>query len=638
MASSSKQWTDELRETEFDVKELINEFENRLRKIEESVLVNVGRDKPYFPMLIVSLGTPAEEPCLFLQKKLERMWPQFRNELECLGMRQEPNNFSFVRLCPNKQPETVETSEISRTVSNLFDANGHFSTFDKLLIYYVLDTSDFQSDEDLKCWIDATKQFRDATHVNEQEIMELLILLLNEDNEHQEIGGQIRAFLVSADLETLPKILLISNRRSDNALDNKFVREAAGAVVAISNQSNFNLVDDFFGPGLLTLSYSRAVKPLSAISQQCVNLVLNYLDDLMPKVIHENLMKDEQIAERLGLSPEGTFHFLDDYIDDSLYDLIPNERRFDELRGLFPLAEPSISEYNLLCEETSARNINRMTFGAWDCYLENVVAKARVGVASSISGGIQNWRKAYREYLRKEFSLSELEYLSANIEQVSALMKPIRNPHEDISLQEDARNRLRFLLSGDHEIVNSLCDELQQLGNQVQSFRKAWKMLLNSRERLHLIEQEDQNFISYYGKHLRSYFYEDSAWIQENFQKVLSMNELRRVFLQILDRVFMPQNLGKIFADSFEDVGAIQIDQTRQKLFGADVHVYLRTGFALGAPIYSFILLKVDDSRQDTLYKNLKSNLPEYIQYYNTGSGRSAEALNIYRIRQDQIL
>ena len=80
----------------------------------------------------------------------------------------------------------------------------------------------------------------------------------------------------------------------------------------------------------------------------------------------------------------------------------------------------------------------------------------------------------------------------------------------------------------------------------------------------------------------------------------------------------------------------MQIEGARATLAGANVPVYFSTGFSLDAPSLSFVLLNMDESAPDTLYRTLKDSLPdpEKTRFYDTGRGSAAESLNIFHLQR----
>ena len=194
----------------------------------------------------------------------------------------------------------------------------------------------------MRTWLSVAAALKAATKSSDA-AMDMLILLLNEDNEHMEMGAQIRETLARADSDALPKVLILSNRRNDNGidLDWRTCHCIAAATIAVSNQENSTVVTDFFRPGFFTVSYVRAEKPFAAISQLCVNTMLDHISALMPEESVENLFQEpERLSQRLGRSPDATFSFLDEYVENSISAFIPDGEALDEFLSLFPLPEP----------------------------------------------------------------------------------------------------------------------------------------------------------------------------------------------------------------------------------------------------------------------------------------------------------
>ncbi|MBR0283472.1 MAG: hypothetical protein IJQ81_18075 [Oscillibacter sp.] len=618
--------------------DLVQQFENRLRELDDPVSGRAAKGKPFFPMMVARLGPSANNACLFLRRELSRLWPQYRDEIAFVSADLNGQIPEFSRMASNGD---VSDESVSRIAAKLFDANNtHFFSYQKLLIYYVLNTSDFQSADDLRTWLSVAGSLKVATKSSDT-VMDMLILLLNEDNEHTEMGAQIRETLAHMDSDALPKILILSNRRNDNGidLDWRTCHCIAAATIAVSNQENSTVVTDFFRPGFFTVSYVRAEKPFAAISQLCVNTMLEHISNLMPEESVGNLFQEpERLSQRLGLSPDATFSFLDEYVENSINAFIPDGEALNEFLSLFPIREPSPELYAELLSETSAKRFNDMTFGAWDCYLETIVKKAR-DAALHDAKGISDWRRQYGDLLRQEFTAVELEYLSERVAKIRRnFMRPSRPLTAEKPIRIDAKKRLCFLLSQDEHVIDSLCDEIKTLGEQARICLQTWDALLKSQKNLHLIQEEDQNFISYYKKPLTEYFFRNAENLRMEIRKILDVRSLKLFFQRTMDHLFAYENLGHVFSNSFGDVGAVQDEQTRRKLNSPDIPLYLSLNFSLGAPVYSFLLLKVDNSDHKSLYHNLKSYFSSETFFYDTGSDSAAEVLNIFRVNPDQLL
>lgn len=91
------------------------------------------------------------------------------------------------------------------------------------------------------------------------------------------------------------------------------------------------LLPNIFCNSVLTASYAREEKPISQIGQVVVGNLLLSLAENTPHT-DPKLMDDPKLAEKLGLTKNGTFTILDQYAQANLYALLPS----DEQLELFP--------------------------------------------------------------------------------------------------------------------------------------------------------------------------------------------------------------------------------------------------------------------------------------------------------------
>lgn len=82
------------------------------------------------------------------------------------------------------------------------------------------------------------------------------------------------------------------------------------------------------------------------------------------------LMDDPKLAEKLGLTKNGTFTILDQYAQTNLYALLPSEEQLE----LFPRRD-AIAQVQM--SMLSANAFNEFTMGAWNQYLAEMIRTAR---------------------------------------------------------------------------------------------------------------------------------------------------------------------------------------------------------------------------------------------------------------------
>ena len=621
-------------------KSLIRDFEKKLHTIDRSGRENTSGEGPFYPMLTVYLGNVSSQAHPYLLKDLQQLWPQYRGELSYAAIRIGANGTEYARLgVGNTEGYALARDDLLQMTAELFDVNTHFSDYQKLILYYILDTSSFQNPEELDDWFDAAREMEQATKFSSREILRMLILFLDESNAHLEIGTAIRTRLRKiAESELQPKILILSNRRSDGRIigSRELCYQIATTIIAVSNSADIKSASNLFRPGVITAGYSQVEKPYEAISQVCITALLAALEQLSSESDgNDSLRTSKILRERLGVTEVGTLSVMDEQINEIVEKYIPT---FDQM-DCFPLSAPETAQYKALFYENSPKRFNDMTFGAWDCYLNRLIQRVRHDMENGASN-LPNADALYSEFLRKNFTTWELTLLAEEEERIREQIHPVTvlSPLEN-DLQEDARRRLRHALSSSPTIADDFCRTVRELGEIAASYLLELDDLFSSLVELHQIRADEQNFAAYYRKPLNNYLEAnlDTGYrIREKFRHILGSRELKAFFRDIMEDMFKNRTLREALSATFEDVGMAEIDQTRRKLT-QNVPVYLSVSTDMGPPIHSFVLLKTDSPARVSLFRNLKEHLPERTHFFNTGYGSKAEALDIYQVGAEQL-
>ena len=632
------------------VQELTRQFSERLRRADSQSAVNGPHTGPCYPMMVLTLGGGTRRLNHVIQYGLRQLWPPYCDDIAFVDTERAPDGPVFTNPgrhtgeLPPAGPDTgksvpLTAAELGGMTAELFRVGTHFSRANRILLYALLDTAEFQSADELGFWLDALDTFRRSID-NVTPVLTMLSVLFREDSRTaREQAEQIRARLGEC-LDTraeMPSLMLVSNRRSDSLIDRDgaLCRRLVTALIAVSNNQDAQVVQELFRPGaVMTAGYARAEKPVDDISRICVDHLLDELNGFAPSGVGDLFGHDrERTRERLGLSEDGTFLVLDDEIERNLPRFVPGGDELRELLRAFPLGAPDVAESDALCTETSSARIDALTFGAWNCYLERAVDDARDGMRDRVSD-IRNWRRSYADFLRRSFHAKELVELSEHPERVRELAEPVNHLSADTSIRETAAQRLKYLLSSDADIREGLFAEVGDAGARAVEFLRAWDELMRTRSQIPEAHGDDEAFIHYYARNLRAFFDSRQAELREKFQTIPDVEGMTDFFREVMDSIFENRTLRGVFAATFEDVGAIQIEQTRATLTGAPV--YFCTGFSLDTPFLSFVLLNIDERAPDTLYRTLRDSLPdpEKTRFYQTGRGSAAESLNIFRLER----
>lgn len=621
--------------TSLTIQDLIRHFENRLRRIDRQDLDDTGRE-PQFPQIVIYLGGDAHSAHQAVSSNLLQIWPQYQSELKFLWVQEEGSKLSFSELSPEGSRALSEDG-VQELASSLFGTRMHFRDRSKLLVYYILDTTAFLSKDDLLAWFPRMNRVKELMCAHSTDILDVLFLLLNENLSRQKTAAQIRdhlsGFYQGNDVrQAVGSVLLLSNRRSDNAIleDWSICYQILSAAIVLSNNADPRVAASFFSGSVMTASYAREEKPLPQIGQVVVKGLIDELSKAVPPRDIRPL-DDPRLPEKLGVTKQGTLALLDEYAESCLFALLPSEEQLE----LFPRRDSSSQTSMAILP---ARAFNEYTMGAWEQYLGSIVRKAQEKLSMD-SAVRATWREAYRALLVENFSREELLYLAGRLQDVEDLLTAPKAPGQDAPVLSAAQEQLKYMLSSDREVVRIFLSALEEQGRAAQDFADMWNSLLRSMRRIHTVR--DNNIATFYDRKVRHFYDRCGADICQEFADMHDTSELAQFLTGTLDRIV---DSDEIFSSAFEDELENRLNEEalptdakqyiRKKLTGNEVFVYLQTNFALGEPLVSSILLKAGTP----LHNNLYNNLPPTTYYYDTGSSTTAEALVIYEVTAENLV
>jgi hypothetical protein len=610
------------------VNQLIQYFEARLRQKDRRGAETAGSE-PQFPQVIFYLGDRAAALHGTLSRELFRLWPQYREELCFLGVH-APEEDGLFEMGEDGTAEELDAEQLQRRISGLFGLETHFRDRSKLLVYYILDTTDLVSGEEFDQWLACADRMGELMVVDR---MSMLVVLLNEDLGNGEAAGKIRGRLSGLCAGGAGRdVFLLSNRRSDHVILESWELECQilADLIALSNNRDTRVTLTLFSGGVKTVSYAREEKPSADIGQVIVRGLIDRLNESREGPgNHES--QGRELPERLGVTRAGTVELLDRYVEETLLAKLPSAQQL----AAFPREDDA--DHGALAE-MSAAEFNRFTMGSWNCYLRRIGDEAAQAVLKDQTLR-ETWRQAYRELLLSRFTADELAALGGRLREVGSLYGETRAPSEEARVLSAAASALKHRLSSDPEITQMLVQTVGEESQSAAEFTRIWTELLQSCAALFRVR--DRNLETFYARKARDYFDRRGAEQMTAFRELHSPGELRDFLTRMMDELIDGEPvLTAPFESELErrlEGEAMPIDAKtyiRQKLTGEGISTYLRVNFALSNPIFSAMLVK----RGTPLYANLAANLDETTYYYDTGCGERAESLAVYQLEAGNLL
>ena len=615
---------------------LIHRFEQRVHQFERHQLGELIGKEPHYPMVVLLLGEEAIAGFPYVASHLYQLWPSYSNELLFLGITKGANGAAYSELTLEEdevRSNRISSDGIGDKVSALFGLRSHFQDRSRLIIYQIVDTTRFGSEEDFLSWVSVSQEVKRSFVDQSLDTLEQLIVMLNENiGERQRVAARIKNLLPELTGSMGLSTLLLSNRRSDHTIleDWESCYRVIANTIALTNNSDGQAAGGLFNKGVFTAAYACEEKPILKIGHVVVKKIIDRLSRESFGAVNMP-MSDKQMAEKLGLNSERTLTLLDAYAEKYLLKMLPTPEQLE----LFPRNE--FVEYDDLSLLTE-KDFNALTMNSWDSFLRMIIRRTQETVARDNATKAE-WKREYEEIITNSFSISELIWLRDHEDEVRKLLTSARQPSSDAQVMNAAKTRIKYMLSSSPEIMDIFVGTIRELGDAAVEFLNKWNKLVKSGLSVHAIR--DANLTQFYNRRVQDFFDHNEARISESFRRINSMPALEEYLTEMIDDII---ESDAVFSAPFEDELEERLQEEaspvntkqyiRQKLICENVPIYYQAQFRFTSPISSCIMLKVGTP----LYNNLISNLSNYTYYYDTGSGNSAEALYYYSVTADNLL
>ena len=620
--------------TELTTAELIEHYADRIESIDRDSWGATHGKEPNFPMLVIFLGDDSIQGYEAVSRNLLQVWPQFKEELQFIGVKSPGDSPEFVRLEYGKQsPMTSEEAGLILDV--LADSRNHFKNHSRQLLYYVLDTSSAKSADELNAWIDTIEAIKREFGVYEDDIMQMLFVLINQGMRRRAQAARILNALseyCAGKPRECYRMFILSNRLSGNMLmqDWDSCYRIFSSLMALSNNDDTNIADILFRPGVATVSYVHDEKPVHDIGQVVVKALVDYLssDDEVSHVLEFN---EIELSPRLGFSENGTLALLNDYVESELVPLLPTPEQIN----LFP--RWTVDDYGDI-SEYSTDDLDNLTLGTWSAMLDRIVSDTLERVRTDATRRKQ-WSDAYKRMISDEFKVGELVSLALHSDDIRKMFRSVREPTVIGSALNHAKQMMHALLSSNSEIADLFANVIDDQARYSNKFRDVWRTLYRSALELH--DVQDANLVTFYNGKVRNFLDRHGLELKHSFRDVSSLPELRKFLFDAIDDVI---ESDPVFTASYEDEQERRLSRDsqaqsaqqyiRQKLTGENVKTYLQVSFSLDITPLTSVLLKEGTKLSD----NLRHDLSSSTYFYNTGYGNAVEVLNVHDVQPQNII
>lgn len=373
------------------IDELIKYTEHIIRDKERPRTVALGNDsaydRPQWPMVVINMSYSLDEDQIYqLKSDLFSIWPRYKEVIPFINGHAENNYFAIV--------------------NRLLDVNNRFCSYDQLLLYLYVDTSEFNGKEDFVERLSEINEIRLQLSQFRVSLKCVLFLMFSaNDSSSDEIRSVLKDLYVE-DHFNLDLVVVLGNQLNNFAIitdDRDRIRELT-TIILLSNGGGDQRINPitFDGFRLVTIQSNRLEKAYSDISMIIITKIFN---EIQNRVLQETEFDASIFLKKVGVDENSHyFTIFDKSVQEShVLDLLSEEILF------FPTEEP-IDTPNV--DSLTYDRYNEMTMGTLKAYLDEHIR------SSEFFDPIKQEHISieYLEYLYQNLSLCDLKAMSGNVD------------------------------------------------------------------------------------------------------------------------------------------------------------------------------------------------------------------------------
>ena len=619
------------------IKELLKYFEEYMLDTRDASTGLLGAAKAMYPMMVVSLGKETGDGLgVQLKRQLLKVWPPYRESILFLTAEGEAEDLQFSM---TESGQDMSLDEVQERVSELFEESNYFQNYNRLLVFYLLDTTVHKGETDLKAYLDRIAACGEVISFGWQS--SILFLTLNERIGNEEQAARIRNEYARLYFQTeearavVPCTYLISNKNTTGSFMPKqgnYFDRIFTDIILLCNSHDAYVSANMTHGALKTVGYTTQGKPVDDIAKASVSSLLKKIGDLQDaRKADERLFaaeNAEKTLRRLGIQKDGTFYLLEPYIQ-AASRFFPRQEEID--------AFPRKTCDDLDLYSLSVREVEDETFGAWGCYIESIVSRVEQEIISGLQQE-ESFQDTYTRYLQTEFSRNELIWMAKNPEELRGLLEqePVFSGSGNVidSLKKELAARV-FQNSGIRELI---VGTIIQAGERAGEFLKMWDELVSTESIL--VGQGD--LVPFYDQKVQKYIDRNAERIAGDFQMISTVQELKEFLYGEIrsliksDPIFRAPFEKELLERANQKDAVQALKAIADHLCGSNVRIWLAAnGASLDGPVQMALLLQ-DES---DLYPLLHETMPaDQYYYYDTDINDSADALNVYALTETQLV
>ncbi len=524
------------------VKKMAEYFKTKITEIENTI-VEAQKEKLNYPLLMVYLGDQSARIHKELSKDIFRNWRNYQDEILFMKIHDE-NLDTFESAWGNGKFQRNTLREIQTRLSKLSSVESHFANKNRYLMFFVLDAGGLESSKSLNSMLNMISAVQKTLGLDETVVIKTGVALLNEELVYHKSGKILKNYFGEhIGILPLKSIGLISNFKEDGSyvVPDQYSRECGrilSDIIAMVDSENAQIRSAVMRVPVYAVSWGVKDKPLDDIGQVLTVELIDFLsrNDGADNNVSSN---DKSNAHQLGLSENGYFDVIYDYVDECAEKLFPSDEQIEQF--------PRRSDDDLTLSSLPARELDDNTMGAWSAYFDIVADSIKEQITKD-DGVFKELCDKYLDAISKNFSSKKMDYYNIHFSEIEESIKKNLEHCGSIpenNLLEYEKKTISRVISGDDSVSKLFVEALREFFKNGSDFFKEWNRFKDSRNELFL-EDNIGNVDSCYIPVVKTYLDKNSIQIMERFRKIRSSENLVEFMHSLIDDMILANDIFKV--------------------------------------------------------------------------------------------
>lgn len=491
---------------------LITFTEHKIMEAERpaDVGLNLGIqfDRPKCPMLVLNMSSTLSDDHIYqLKNDLFSIWPRYS---EIIPFISELNGIDY-----------------RSTVEGLMDYNNNFAKYNFVLLYFIVDTSDFSNAEDFTRKLEEIKRVKEQIANFATPKCVLFLLFSANGPASDEIRSEMRG-LYHGEHSGLDLVVIVSNLLSVGAYVKEYrerIRELTPIILLTngggSGGANPLQLNEF---RVVTIKAKHWEKPYSDIAKVIITQIFLSIQNRLRLVTTNSRFDETDVMRKIGVdSISHRFELFEKEVKDSS---IIEEEELD----FFPISDPYTSiDPSLMSYE----DFDAMTFGTLEAFLQERIRSSEFYDPQKR----EQLAREYRDYLYTNLYLWDLNAMMGRVPLLKARYEEgINNASSEKGILEVFKAKYKTNISIDKGFYSLFFDEIEKACKEANGYGSFLNSLINSIVAIQFVT--DEKMCSHYRQLTETYISNNPNEIEDLLKvDVLQESDYENAFIEKIEEL-----------------------------------------------------------------------------------------------------